>query len=546
MISPQVRWHSRVHSDEGSKSFVTGALRHGRRRPRWAWVFRLGLVLTLVATPLAAFEGRADASSPTRGGALTVLENNLGEWPVGLDPATNTSDLADAPYMNAIYGTLFDQGPDGKLVPNLATGYKFINGGKGFEISLRHGVTFTDGTPLTAQVVDWNITRDLAPANGCICDPNFPVTSISTPNRYTVILNLSKVFAQVEYSFIGEAPDWIASETAEQKMGEKAFELKPVGAGPFEVVSNSPNTKLVLKRNPSFWERGHPYLNSLTFQIVGSDASGYDALVSGQAQVYQNYTTYTGLKSLSHGIKFANTGSVGPYDMQFNTTAPPFNDIRAREAVYYATDAAPISKSIAAGLGKVAENMTVPGGLYYEQSVPGYRNYDLAKAKSLVKQLGGLNFTLTNVTGTASNNIVAALASQWARAGIKAKLNDVTLTQIIQIFFANNRRGNWQAIQQNAGGLDPVIGNGLNFRFLSSAPFTGVHDPKLDALAARAEATLDPEKQKQIYDQIWKYISEKAYGPFLFSVPTLALYAPSVSGLTADVYEIRWQDVSRK
>lgn len=546
MISAQVGWRSRVHSDEDSKPLVTRALRHGRRPPRWTRVFCLALVLTLGASLLAALGGSANASEPTKGGSLTVLENNIGEWPVGLDPATNTSDLADAPYMNAIYGTLFDQAPDGKLVPNLASGYKFINGGKGFEIFLRHGVTFTDGTPLTAQVVDWNITRDLAPSNGCICDTNFPVASISTPNRYTVILNLSKVFAQVEYAFNGEAPNWIASETAVQKMGEKAFELKPVGAGPFEVASNSPNTKLVLKRNGSYWQQGHPYLNSLTFQIVGSDASGYDALQSGQAQVYQNYTTYTGIKSLSHGIKVAKLGSIGPNDLQFNTTAPPFNNILAREAIYYATNAAPISKSIAAGLGTVAENPTVPGGLYYEQTVPGYRGYDLAKAKALVKQLGGLNFTLTNVTGTASNNIVSALASEWAQAGITAKLNPVTLTQIIQTFFANNRRGNWQAIQQGAGGLDPIIGNGFNFRFLSTSPFTGVHDPTLDALAARAEATLDPEKQKQIYDQIWKYMSDKAYGPFLFSVPTLDLYVPSVSGLTGNPYEIRWQNVSMK
>jgi peptide/nickel transport system substrate-binding protein len=546
MISAQARWHSRVHSDEDSRSLVTRAFRHGRRRSRRARGVCLALVLALAATTLLAFGGRAGAASPTKGGSLTVLENSIEEWPVGLDPATNTSDLADYTYMNAIYGTLFDQAPNGKLVPNLATGYKFINGGKGFEIFLRHGVTFTDGTPLNAQAVKWNIQRDLDPANGCICDPNFPVTSISTPNQYTVILNLSQVFAQIEYAFIGAAPDWIASPTAQQKMGEKAFELNPVGAGPFEVVSNSPNTKLVLKRNPSFWEHGHPYLNNLTFEIVGSDASGYDAVLSGQAQIYENYTTYTNLESLNHKVKIGVTGKPGPYDLQFNTTMPPFNNILAREAIYYATDAAPISKSLAADLGSVSENMTVPGGLYYEQNVPGYRGYDLAKAKALVKQLGGLDFTLTNAISPASNNIVAALASEWAKAGITAHLNEVTLTQIIQIFFANNRKGNWQAIQQGAGGLDPVIPTGLNFRFLSNAPFTGVHDSKLDALAARAEATLNPTKQKQIYDQIWKYMNDKAYGPFLFSVPRYDVYMPSVSGLIGNPYMTLWQNVSVK
>src|SRR5215469_8946743 len=122
MIRAQVGWHSRVHSDEVSKSLATRALRHGRRRSRWARVVGLGLVLTLGAALLAATGGRAVASSPTSGGSLTVLENSIGEWPVGLDPATNTSDLADAPYMNSIFGTLFDVGPNGKLIGNLATG----------------------------------------------------------------------------------------------------------------------------------------------------------------------------------------------------------------------------------------------------------------------------------------------------------------------------------------------------------------------------------------------------------------------------------------
>lgn len=549
MASAQVRWNSRFRGDDGSESLVTRILKAGRRRwlPARAW--HLGLVLIIGVPVLAAFGGtatnRAASSSPKRGGSLTVLENSnfFGEWPT-LDPATNTSDLADTYSMDAIYGALFNQGRDGKPIPDLATGYKFINGGKGFEISLRHGVHFTDGTPLNSQVVAWNITRDLAPQNGCICDTNFPVASISTPDPYTVILNMSQVFAQIEYAFTGEAPNWIASETAQQKMGEKAFGLNPVGAGPFEVVSNSPNNKLVLKRNPSYWQKGRPYLNSLTFDVIGSDTSGYDAVVSGQAQVYDGYTTYANLASLSHRVKIGVISRPGPNDLQFNTTIPPFNNKLAREAVYYATDPAPISKAIGAGHGKVAENMTVPGGLYYEPKVPGYRSYNLAKAKALVKQLGGLEFTLTNVKGPASDNIVTALASEWAKAGIKTHLNEVTLASIIQIFFANNRRGSWQAIQQGAGGLDPIIPAGLNFRFLSKSPFTGIHDPKLDAMAASAEATLNPAKQKAIYDQIWKYMSDQAYGPFLFSVPRYDLYAPSVSGLIGNPYQVLWKNVS--
>src|SRR6201996_2013954 len=105
----------------------------------------------------------ASTSAPKAGGSLTVLEGKgfSGDWPLGLDPATNTTGSADQDYYNAVYGQLFELGDNGKLIYDLATGYKFSNGNKTVTIDLRPGVKFSDGTPLTASVVAWNWTRDL-------------------------------------------------------------------------------------------------------------------------------------------------------------------------------------------------------------------------------------------------------------------------------------------------------------------------------------------------------------------------------------------------
>jgi ABC-type transport system substrate-binding protein len=83
-----------------------------------------GLVVLLVAGFAAAAGGSpgrpSAAATPHRGGTLTVLETSgfAGAWPVGLDPATDTSEGAHAPYMDAIYGTLFNLGSRGKIIPN--------------------------------------------------------------------------------------------------------------------------------------------------------------------------------------------------------------------------------------------------------------------------------------------------------------------------------------------------------------------------------------------------------------------------------------------
>jgi peptide/nickel transport system substrate-binding protein len=513
----------------------------------FAVVVALGAA-TLGAGGTSPAAARAPSSGAGSGGSLTVLisSEGFGEWPT-LDPATDTSDAADTFYLDAIYGDLFEQGAGGKVTPDLATAYSFSNGGKTFTITLRQGVTFTDGTPFNAAAVAYSMDRDLNPAYACLCLPNFPVASITTPSNYTVVLNLTRPYAPLQYAFTSEAPNWTISPTALQKMGEQAFGLHPVGAGPFEVVSNEPNSKLVLKRNPNYWEKGYPKLQNLTFSTVGNDTAGYDALLTGQGQVYAGYGTLTSIKSIESAghVRVTQTPStLGPGVVQLNTSKAPFNNILAREAVYYATDPQAINKALAAGLGTTDEGMGVPGGLYYQPNVPGYRSYDLAKAKALVKQLGGLSFSLIGLTG-ALGEINTALQSEWQAAGMKVTLTaPETLVGVIDTFHANT----WQAILESAGGFDPALGVGLTFRYESDAPFTGVHDPVLDNMIHQAATILNPKQATKAYETIWKYISDKAYSPFLDVTPGYNLVVKGVSGpgLTTERWQVLWEDVTAK
>ena len=125
---------------------------------------RLGVCATLAAIALtAAACGSGGGSSgtggstgasgtPKQGGSLTVLEGSgfAGQWPAGLDPATNTNGAANQPYMDSIYGQMFELGSGGKIIPDMATGCTITNGGKTYTLTLRQGVKFTDGTPFNA------------------------------------------------------------------------------------------------------------------------------------------------------------------------------------------------------------------------------------------------------------------------------------------------------------------------------------------------------------------------------------------------------------
>ena len=511
-------------------------------------ILRDASLATIAAAGGLAFGAAAGGSrvAATRShaarGSLTVLENPLyGNW-TGLDPVLS---VATGSFMDAIYGDLFEIGPKGQLVDDLAKGYTLSTSGKVFTISLRRGVKFSDGTPFNARAVAESIRRDVDPANSCTCAANLPVASVSTPNATTVRVLLSRPDGAIAYAFADAIPSWIPSPTALAKKGKTAFALKPVGAGPFEVASDVPGSKLVLQRNPHYWQKGKPHLQSLTFETTASDQTAYDAVTSGEAQAYQDLTTFSLLPQAKQALNVtAVPNALGTFVVQLNTKLPPFNNVKAREAIYYATNAKALSKGLTGGIGVLSQSPTEPGGLFFTPKVPGYRNFNLAKARKLVKQLGGLKVSLETGSQEIDQELEIALKDEWAQAGIQATVGYGPLATVVQNF----RGGKWQAFLQQAGGFSPALGIGLPFRFASTGPFSGLSDHHLDYLIKVASRRVVSKVQQKSYDKVFSDIAKHAYAPFLFVTPQFNITAKSVSGpgLTTNQYQIFWQDVTAK
>lgn len=509
------------------------------------------VVAAAVAVALAGCGTSGSKSStsttPKSGGSLTVLEGDsfAGSWP-GLDPATDTDGAANQSMMDAIFGELYQLGEGGKWIPDLATSITPANGGKTWVFDLRQGVTFSDGTPFNAQAVEYNWQRDLK--SSCTCKPVFLATpTITVTGTYTIQLSLPYVDAPLLATLQDDIFDWIASPTSLQSMGETAFALKPVGAGPFTVVSDSPSHELVLAKNPHYWQRGLPYLNTLTFKPVLDDETALKDLESGAGQAYEGMSTPSLAPSFKSHFTTTTEPSTSPYDIQLNTKIAPFNNKLAREAIYYATDTPLLDQKLFGNAYPVTQSFTAPAGLFYEPKVPGYITYNLAKAKSLVSQVGGISISLDTITSPVAQALDEALAEEWEAAGMHVTLNNYDLTGLISVFLS----GKWQSFLQTAGAWDPEAGVGVAFRFSSESPFTGVHDPKLDALLAQAGGTINNAQRQTYNDQLNAYIAQNAYGPFLFPIAgyNIAVHGVAGTGLTTPVPsmavlpEILWQYV---
>ncbi|MBO0887435.1 MAG: ABC transporter substrate-binding protein, partial [Acidimicrobiales bacterium] len=390
---------------------------------KWGAAVGVALLATLGIGETAAF-GSSTPSPPSKapaasGGGGTVTDllgaGLYGSW-TGFDPVVATSV---SEFLGTVFGTLFDVGPHGTLVPDLATGYKLSEGGLTLTIHLRPGVTFSNGDPFNSSVVAYNMKRSIDPTagpNAFANLQNWPMTSVATPDTETVVVHFSHVFAGILNSIpVNVDP------VALQKMGEVAYNLAPIGAGPFMVESDKPSANLVLKRNPRYWEKGHPKIDTINVETTGSDESAYEAIESGQAQIYEGLGTL-GLVTQAQKnrqTKLYSVPATGTWALELNAKKPPLDNQLAREALYYATNTAAINKHIFDDRYSVVQSPTGPGGLFYTPKVPGYRTYNLKKARALVKQLGGLSVTLGTAHGPLGDLTDEALQAQWNQAGIK-------------------------------------------------------------------------------------------------------------------------------
>jgi len=491
------------------------------------------LVIGAAASAGAGTSARTATGNVKTGGMLTVLVNN-GSWPQ-LDTATDPEQLADARMLNDIDGQLFEQGPNGSIVDDLATGYKYSDHNLAVTIELRHGVKFQDGSPFNAQAVAFNINRDLLPANACLCLTLFSsVQSVTASGQYNVVLNLKAPYAPLIDAFINNAPNEPESMVALEGESLTAFGQHPIGAGPFKIVSMVPSTNIVLTKNPGYWEKGHPYLSGITFQSTSSDQSDLEAVQTGQAQqtAVTTIPLVTQIKQ-NHALNIFTLPSTTYYLVLFNSTIPPFNNLLVREALSYATDPKLLVRSVYDGVYPTMQAMCTRLTTYCPSKISSYDGYDVTKAKAAMAQytqqtgkpfptIPMYSFLPTNAT------LTEAVASEWNSIGITTTISVVS---VIPDYVNDFRANTWPIWVENdvQSSTDPATGTFCQFGVMGL--FTGVDDPTLQGMLNRAEQLVNPTVRATLYKAIFTYIDKMAYGVPIYQSSTFTISAKNVEGV---------------
>jgi len=481
-----------------------------------ALVAAAALPLVAAAAPAATLA----APAVHRAGPTGTLNVGLQSDIVTMDPSLSSA-YVDRQVMINIYDSLFQYTPQMKVEPDLVTHYAIANGGKTYKLFLRQGVMFTDGTPLNAQAVVFNLDRDRQ-ASSARASTLKPITSVTAVGSDEVVIQLSAPFSPLLNVLAGRS-GMIVSPTAVKKEGA-AYASDPVGSGPFEFVKWVRNDYIELKANPHYWQAGLPKVAEVMFHPITDPTTELNALKTGEIQIDDTVAAkdLAGAKADS-AIHVWDQAGLGWDGIYINTKQKPFNSVAVRQALQYAINRQVINRVVFLNTATAAYTEFPPAQFAYD---PGLTiPYSPSKAKALLAQAGyahGFSFTMQG-----DNDPITAQMLQL----IQVMLKQVGITMNIQLLdfgtlLGNELKENYQAMSLGwSGRVDPSQ-NAYSFDITGgSLNQTGFGNATIDAYMLKAQTYTSTNVRRHYYWAAAKLLDQ--YSPYIFLYFPATLQASS-------------------
>jgi peptide/nickel transport system substrate-binding protein len=383
----------------------------------------------------------------TAGGALAdTLTIGVGNETSSLDPLFRNNPI-DLQIYDEIYDTLMKQTADGQIAPGLVESYDRIDD-KTVRLHLRQGVTWSDGSPFTADDVMFTVEVAKAGIPGATVPmdryflqggqeykqiDDFTI-EVTTPEPYPLLIDdMTLAFIISRKNATGVSPDEFATGKG------------VVGTGPYKFVSFSQGDKLELEANPNYWG-GTPKWDKVVIKPIPNASARVAALLNGTVDVIDTVPT-TNVESIKQNADFAvysgpsrraiifvgdQSRMVSP-NITDNAGQPlipnPLRDLRVRRAIDMAINREAIDERIMNGLSTPASQIVFPGGVGHVDTI-GVTPYDPEKAKQLLAEAGyadGFQLVISTPPQKYGNDVrvCEAVAQMLTAIGIKTTVETV-------------------------------------------------------------------------------------------------------------------------
>jgi peptide/nickel transport system substrate-binding protein len=445
--------------------------------------------------------------------------------------ATTVFDNNSIWIFEQIYQTLYTVNNSGKgVVPQLATSYHVSANKKTYTFTLRQGVKFSNGKPMTSADVKFSLDQNTKASQGWGFI-NTAIKSVDAPSPDTVVVHLkypwAPLLADLSIFANGIVPKNYGGET------EAQFYTHPVGTGPFKWAFWHKGSALKLVRNPLYWEQGKPYLNSITWTDVPNDNTRQLQLKGGQAQIDQTpaWSTVANLKA-SQGVAMHLFNSTQTNYLAFNELRKPFQDVHVRRAISLAINRNALVKAVLFGNGKPANSLFPPQVPFYQAATPGLQYNPAAAKQEMAKSSVPRGFSTTLVIPAGNSDyltISTIVQSELKPLGIKVKIQQLdpntenTQTQSLKYDMTLTL---WT---MDIADPDELATFAVDPKSGARSFFTAYNNPQVIKATHQAQQTLAVAKRQQLYNVIQSQSANDAFMAFLY-------YSPYAYAATTNVH----------
>jgi peptide/nickel transport system substrate-binding protein len=490
-------------------------------------------ITTLFVVVLVSFAvaGSVTAQAPNR---LIVQSQTE---PPGLDmtatPATATSGVI---FYN-VQEALVKVDRHGKLVPWLAERWHTADN-RNYTFFLKKGVRFHNGREMKAADVKYCFERALNPETKHPYAKDYEaIGDIIVKDDYTVTFALKSVNA----SFLQNVAR--AGSVIYPREAVEAMKSAPIGTGPFRFEEWVRGDRIVLVRNPDYYEKGLPKLDRVTYRFITDPNAVLAALKAGDVDVSLFGLGPEHVQDVQKDPRFQVIVGDTTNDviLAMNNSRKPYTDVRVRHAMTHGINKQDVLKGAMFGMGKVLGTNVDPLNPYFVD-MSNAMPYDPAKAKKLLAEAGYPNGfeTVLKVSPQYYYTVRSGeiIADNLKKIGVNVRIEQIEWGQWLSRVF---READYDlTIIGHAEAWD--IKNYANPKY-----YFRYDSPKFQELFAKSETTVDDKARRDLYVQMQKLMVEDAPVVWLFMHPRLAVAKKGVQGLwkdlpasAADLSEVSW------
>jgi peptide/nickel transport system substrate-binding protein len=488
---------------------------HPRKRHPASGRALLGIATLSVALLLSGCGAPTTSSTGSSSGTIRdggALRAALTGEPDVLDPATS-SIYTGAQVYEGIFSKLIDLDKSGKFLPDLATKWKQTDS-KTWTFTLVNNATFHNGEKFTSEDVKYTFERILNPSTASAYAGLYSqIDSVEAVNPTTVTFHLKAPFG----------PFLTNLATNGEIVNKKAIESSdparhPVGTGPFEFVEWVQGDHIKVKKNPNYFKKGLPHLDSITYSFLPVDQSRIDALAAGEID-WADAVPLQQVPALKKDPRFTYvTSTVAgiPDFLALNTTKAPFNNPKVRQAIALTINRSDIRNVAYLGTGGLGLEEVPTGSPWYDKSDIFGVSPDITKAKKLLAEAGYPKGLSVEYLGL-SQYPELLKTGQVVRDELKKVGIDMTIKAVdVSVWYDAFSSGGYQitsAYQERT--IDPD--NFYSLVIKSGGPIntTGYSNPDVDALIDTAASSNDTAERMKLYRQIRATVTADA--PLVFT-----------------------------